>query len=68
MPQAEIYRIYLLRPGARPRKNEQLSFQEVADLRFLDCTCYSDCLHFVARSPWKGFSCDRCPWFAGRSN
>lgn len=61
MPSAEIYRIYLLRPGARPRKHEQLTFHDVLQHRNLGCRCYTECLHFVARSPWKGFSCDRCP-------
>ena len=61
MSKAEIYYIYLLKPGAKPRKSPPLLFQEVNKHRWLDCLCYSECLHFVSRSPWKGFSCDRCP-------
>jgi len=68
MPQAEIYRIYLLRQGARPRRHEPLTFQQVQSHRYIDCPCYADCLQFVARSPWRGFSCDRCSCFTGRAN
>ncbi len=68
MPQAEIYRIYLLRQGARPRKYEPLTFNQVRFHRYIDCPCYAECLQFVAQSPWKGFSCDRCPCFSLRSN
>jgi hypothetical protein len=58
---AEIYHLYLLRPGAHPRACDPLSFDEVVRHRHLGCRLYSDCLRFVAQSPWKGFSCDRCP-------
>ena len=68
MPEAEIYRIYLLRQGARPRRYEPLTFQQVQSHRHIDCPCYADCLQFVAQSPWRGFSCDRCPCFTGRAN
>jgi hypothetical protein len=61
VPSAEIYRIYLLRPGARPRKHDPLTFREVGIHRQMNCHCYSDCLQFAARIPWQGFSCDRCP-------
>lgn len=61
---AEIYRIYLLRPGSVPHRHEALdNVREVEKHRFLACQCYNDCLHFVARSPWKGFTCARCPRF-----
>ncbi len=61
MPLAEVYRIYLLRPGARPRRHDLLLHSEVERHRNLTCRCYADCLHFVARSPWPSFSCDGCP-------
>ena len=67
MPDAEIYWIYLLRPGARPRRHEPLTYGQVRVHRHIECTCYSDCLQFVARSPWKSFSCDRCPWYLGQT-
>lgn len=68
MSQVEVYRIYLLRPGARPRRHEPLHYGEVMSHRHLECACYADCLLFVARSPWKSFSCDRCPLYTGQSN
>ena len=58
---AEIFHIYLLRPGARPRRHDRLIFSDVEQHRDLACILYSHCLQFVARSPWPGFSCDRCP-------
>jgi hypothetical protein len=66
VPTAEIYRIYLLRPGARPRRHRPLSIDEVNAHRCIECANYNDCLLFVARSPWEGFSCDRCPAFVTR--
>lgn len=63
MPSAEIYRIYLLHPGARPRRHEKLTWSDVAAHRHLDCDWYAGCLHFVARSPWGGFSCENCQFF-----
>ena len=61
MSPAEIFYLYLLRPGSRPRRHEGLLYSEVERHRNLACRCYADCLHFVARSPWQSFSCDRCP-------
>ncbi|MBN2495113.1 MAG: hypothetical protein JXR96_11015 [Deltaproteobacteria bacterium] len=63
MQTAEIYRLYLLRPGARPRRYDSLTYHQVGCHRALGCSLYSHCLDFVARSPWRGFSCDRCPFF-----
>jgi hypothetical protein len=68
MSDTEIYRIYLLRPGAKPRRHHPVSFEEVLSLRHLECSCYNDCLNFVARIPWNGFSCERCPSFSDQSS
>ncbi|HUU02479.1 MAG TPA: hypothetical protein VM425_13640 [Myxococcota bacterium] len=66
MPSAEIYRIYLLHPGSRPRRHAPLTWSNVGAHRHLECSWYTDCLHFVARSPWSGFSCENCPYFEKR--
>jgi hypothetical protein len=67
MPLAEVYRLYLLRPGARPRRHPPLTFGEVEDHRCVDCPAYADCLHFASRIPWEGFTCTACPAFLKKS-
>ncbi len=67
MSRAEIYYLKLLVRGARPRRFEPLRFGEVEDHRCMDCPAYSDCLHFVSRIPWDGFTCRFCPAFLQKS-
>jgi len=64
MPRAEIYYLHLLPSGALPRRSQPLDFEQVEQHRHLDCPAYSRCLHFVARSPWPGFSCHGCARFS----
>ncbi|RLB58817.1 MAG: hypothetical protein DRI34_03690 [Deltaproteobacteria bacterium] len=66
MAPAEIYRLYLLPPGARPKRNQPLPYERVEAFRHLDCHWYAGCLQFVARIPWPGFSCRSCPFFNAR--
>jgi hypothetical protein len=66
MPQAEIYRLYLLPTEARPHRFPPLTFGQVMEHRGVDCPKYNACLHFVSRIPWEGFTCACCPAFSKR--
>lgn len=48
--------------GCRPRSWDTLPTRwEVDEHRRLDCRRYSECLTYVSRQGWRGFSCISCP-------
>jgi hypothetical protein len=63
--EAEIIDLCTLPSGARPVPFGELDIEEVMHVRALDCECYNQCLTFVARVRWAGFSCRRCPFRSG---
>lgn len=58
---AQVIDLTYLPIGARPVPFATLDFEEVTEVRRLDCDNYGRCLDFVAHIKWSGFSCRRCP-------